>query len=38
MIAVGKPGDDEAEHLPEHFRGIEGKRERKKADEIVSIL
>jgi nitroreductase len=38
MIAVGKPGDDEAEHLPEHFRGIEGTRERKDVSEIVSIL
>ena len=38
MIAVGKPGDDEAEHLPGHYRGIEGKRERKPASEIVTIL
>jgi len=38
MLAVGKPGDDEAEHLPEHYRGIEGKRERKDAGEIVTVL
>ncbi len=38
MLAVGRPGDDEADHLPEHYRGIEGRRERKPADEVVTIL
>ena len=38
MLAVGRPGDDEADHLPDHFRGIEGTRERLSAGEIVTRL
>ncbi len=38
MLAVGRPGDDRAEHLPEHFRGIEGTRERKDVSAIVTLL
>lgn len=38
MLAIGRPGDDNADHLPEHYRGIEGKRERRDASEIVQML
>jgi nitroreductase len=38
VIAIGRPGDDDADHLPEHYRGIEGRRERKDASEIVKRL
>lgn len=34
MLAVGRPGEDES-HLPDHYKGIEGKRERRHASEIV---
>jgi nitroreductase len=38
MLAIGRPGDDNADHLPDHFKGIEGTRTRADASEIATIL